>query len=222
MPLHALGVVKGIMPYQLAILSDVHADLQALENALCQIQRIGCDQIVCAGDLVDYGLFPEETLSLLKARAIPCIRGNHDRWATKDGGASWDLSRGTMKFLSSLPSSWEKTIEGVRVAIHHASPRGDMDGIYPEQLDLALAQMLVDKAACDVLVVGHTHQAFRIDVAGARTIVNPGALLRDPGPGAENPPATGTFGVLELPSREFRVHRAADGAEAPVLRQGLA
>lgn len=210
------------MSYRLAIFSDIHADLHALQDALRHIDRIGCDEIVCAGDLVDFGLFPEETLGLIIERGIPCVRGNHDRWAVKSGAASLDLSPGSMRFLSGLPTAWEKRVEGVRLAVHHGSPRGDMDGIDPDQLDLALADMLLRKADCDVLIVGHTHVAFRVDVAGGRSILNPAALLRDPASGDEGPPATGTFGILDLPSGEFRVHRASDGAEVPIPRRLLA
>ena len=69
----------------------------------------------------------------------------------------------------------------------------------------------------DVLIVGHTHQAFALRF-GDRLIANPGALLRDPAPGAGNPPATGTFGVLELPARTWRVYRASDGCEVEIVR----
>lgn len=47
----------------IAVISDVHADVHSLDAALQQIRDLGCDQIVCAGDLVDFGLFPEETIS---------------------------------------------------------------------------------------------------------------------------------------------------------------
>jgi hypothetical protein len=131
------------------------------------------------------------------------------------------LSHATKAFLAELPTRWERTIEGVRVAVHHGSPRGDTDGIEPEHTDLAMAQMLLRKADCDVLIVGHTHQAFRLDVAGGRSILNSAALLRDPAPGAQNPPATGTFGVIELPSREFHVHLASGGIEVAVAHRVL-
>jgi predicted phosphodiesterase len=53
---------------RLAILSDVHGDLYALRDALVQVERLRCDAIVCAGDLLDYGLFPQETIELLIER----------------------------------------------------------------------------------------------------------------------------------------------------------
>jgi len=52
---------------RLAVFTDLHADLHALRDALSQIERLHCDAIVCAGDLVDYGVFPEETRRLSPA-----------------------------------------------------------------------------------------------------------------------------------------------------------
>src|SRR5690349_2697789 len=130
------------MPTRLAIISDVHADVHAVRDALAQIERLGCELVVCAGDIVDCGLYPEETIDLLARRKIPCIRGNHDRWAVaRDRGelrdtSGWDLSPRAVGFLAQLASSWSATLEGVRVAVHHASPRSDMDGIYPSDVTL--------------------------------------------------------------------------------------
>jgi putative phosphoesterase len=210
--------------FRLAVISDVHADLHALTDALLQIDRLRCDAIVCAGDLVDFGLFPDETLSLLAERRIPTARGNHDRWAVErraSQGGGWELSKGSRRFLAALPPSYSLEREGVRVAVHHASPRGDMDGIHPQQIDFELAAAHLHQAAADIVLVGHTHIAFALDVEGVGVIANPAALLRDPADGAENPPATGTFGILELPSRRFSVHRANDGEEAEIIRRTL-
>ncbi len=88
--------LRKTMTYRLALLSDIHADLHALQGAFRHIDALGCDGIVCAGDLVDYGLFPDETIQLLISRNIPTIRGNHDRWAASrepgwGGSATADL-----------------------------------------------------------------------------------------------------------------------------------
>jgi predicted phosphodiesterase len=69
----------------IGIISDVHADVEALRAALGHMQRLGCRRIVCAGDMVDYGHFPEATVALMIERKIPCARGNHDRWAVRLG-----------------------------------------------------------------------------------------------------------------------------------------
>ena len=221
---------------KLAIITDVHADLLALTDAIASIDRMGCDQIVCAGDLVDYGRFPGKTLSLLQERSIPTIRGNHDRWAL--GGklmSGKPLSDKGVLFLLSLPLQLERLLDGVRIAVHHGQPKKDMEGVYPDQLSREEAIRLLDRADTDVLIVGHTHIPFRIEVRGRGVICNPGALLRDavdpphatavfdvstgefvPGPS----PTPGLFGVLDLPSLDFKVY-AATGEEREFIRKTL-
>jgi putative phosphoesterase len=223
---------------KLAVISDVHADVHALRDALARVDEMGCDLVVCAGDLVDYGLFPEGTLALLAERRIPCIRGNHDRWATAADGydtTGFDLTGKAMAFLEALPSGWDKTLDGVRVAVRHGTPKSDMTGIDPRRaLGPDARRWLTEADDADVLLVGHTHLAFALRVAGGGLIANPGALLRDPASKSEAgamlydpdsgkfvpaPPLDGgTFGVLRLPERVFSAHRAADGREVDVLR----
>lgn len=199
---------------RLAIISDVHADVHALRDALGQIDRLGCDQIVCAGDLIDWGLFPEETITLLRERKIPCIRGNHERWAVSAGRdqSGWDLLPRTVHFLEMLPTNLMLTIEGVRVAVWHARPGSDMRGIEADAYATELGQLL-DRAEADVLIVGHTHEPFARRLKSGRVVANPGALLRDPATRDEGFPSPGTFAMLELPSKRFTVYRAADGNE---------
>jgi putative phosphoesterase len=236
---------------RIAFISDVHADVHALADALAQIERLGCDAVVCAGDLLDWGLFPAETIALLRQHRIPSIRGNHDRWAVGRGRADdpnadrpaalhdasgWDLSEDAMAFLAALPPAWSATLDGVRIAVHHASPGSDVTGIYPDSATETELRGWLDEADADVLVVGHTHIAFCMEVSGRGVVVNPGALLRHPAHPMDSAwlldpstgqfqrapaPGGGTFGVLELPSGAFRVLNAADGAEVQVTRKRL-
>ncbi|MGO9836085.1 MAG: metallophosphoesterase family protein [Polyangiaceae bacterium] len=216
---------------KLAIISDVHADVHALRDALAQIERLGCNEIVCAGDVLDWGRFPERTIALLQERRIPTVRGNHDRWAVSEGhdARGWRLTPRALAFLESLPASWTRRIDDVRVAVWHARPRSDMKGVYPDASTTELASQL-DRAEADVLVVGHTHVPFARFV-DRRLVCNPGALLRDPAEPMDGgmlfdresgkfvpAPAAGggTFGVLELPTLRFTVHRAGDGVEVEI------
>jgi predicted phosphodiesterase len=218
---------------KLAIISDLHADVHALRDALGQIERLGCVEIVCAGDVLDYGRFPERTIALLQERRIPTILGNHERWALSEGhdASGWRLTTRAIEFLESLPASWTRRIDDVRVAVWHARPKSDMKGLYPDASTTELASQL-DRAEADVLVVGHTHLPFARFV-GRRLVCNPGALLRDPAEPMDDAmlfdpasskfvavpaPGGGTFGVLELPTLRFTVHRARDGAEVEVPR----
>ena len=61
-----------------AVLSDVHANLHALEAVLAEIDAGGFDAIWCLGDLVGYGPKPNECVALLRERTAICLAGNHD------------------------------------------------------------------------------------------------------------------------------------------------
>ena len=195
---------------RLGVLSDVHGDYAALQDALAQLKRIGVIDVVCAGDILDWGPSPGRCLELLAARGIPCVRGNHDY--VDAGGSTFDplvyLTGKALAFLDAMPQSWERTIAGVRVHVTHASPGDVMRGIHADRADVGA---ILATARADVLVVGHTHVPMNLATPHG-TIVNPGSVLRQP-PASERIPASGTFGVLELPSRRFVVHRASDGAE---------
>ncbi len=233
-----MSVVK-VGSQTLGVVSDVHGDMFSLGLALDHLRRMDCDPILCAGDLLDIEPFGEEVVQRIKAEAIVCIRGNHERWALErrrrqpdlrrsapsiveaadlfTGGT--ELSRDALAYLATLPSSWSAEIAGVRVAMWHARPGSDMEGIRADAAGPELRRRLLDQAAADVLIVGHTHDAFCL-VAGGGRIVNPGSCCsktlayKQAGvlavPDGYRP---ATFGVLKLPSKRFTVFQAVDGAE---------
>lgn len=225
---------------KLGIVSDLHGDAIALREALAAMDALRCDVVVCAGDLVDYGRDAEATIGILRERRIPTIRGNHDRWAIGETSlvrTRTKLSTASIDFLLAAPVLLDLELDGVRVAIRHGTPESDMRGIYPRIMSGADLRAHLDSVRADVLVVGHTHVPFRIDLPGRGVLVNPGALLRDPNERfakkailfdpyvrrlvAAGANAGGTFGVLELPSKTFTVHRAADGAAIPAPEMTL-
>src|SRR4051794_25536235 len=118
---------------KLGLISDIHGDPVALELAWSHLIVLGADRIVCAGDLVGYGPFPDRVVAFLRDRQVDAVRGNHDRWALERGAGAPDSFGGgtpgdeTLEHLRSLPShlevSWGRTI-GVVV---HGSPRSDME-----------------------------------------------------------------------------------------------
>jgi len=61
-----------------AILSDVHANLEALEVVLAEVERMGVDRIYCLGDMVGYNASPNECMQMFAERDIPTLMGNHD------------------------------------------------------------------------------------------------------------------------------------------------
>ena len=227
------------MPKLIGVLADIHGDIFALDAALPRLREMGCDVILCAGDLIDMEPFGEEVIQRLKAeKNIICILGNHERWALdrrhrqKDmrsffepchiseyfgGGA--ELSRGSLAWLATLPVHWEAELEGVRVAMWHARPGSDMEGLEKERAGPGLRRSLLGQAHADVLIVGHSHTEFELAVdAPPGKILNPGACCSKtygykPSGSLALPDGfrAATFGVLELPSQEFKVFRALDG-----------
>ena len=197
---------------QLALISDVQGDVHALRDALVQIDQLGIDRIICCGELVDYGLFPEETLTLLRQRQIVCVRGNHDRWAARRssaGSIGWDLKRQSMAFLGSLPVTLWLVVDGVRVAVHHARPKNDMAGIAHDAPERELVELAGSgRSRCP----GCWPYSRAVCTLRSRwsPVCNPGALLSEPTPGTEVL-APGTFGILDARHREFTVRRAIDG-----------
>ena len=196
---------------RLGVISDVHGDFAALQEALAQLDRLDVAEIVCAGDVLDWGPSPGRCLELLQERGIPCVRGNHD--FLDSGGSIFEpldfLSGKAVAYLRAMSRNLERTIAGFRVVVWHASPGDVMRGIHPDRG--AEAGAILATAGADVLVVGHTHVPMHLP-APKGAIVNPGSILRQP-PTSEPIPASGTFAVLELPSSTFTVYRASDGAE---------
>src|SRR3989442_1494751 len=93
---------------RLAVLSDVHSNLPALQAVLADVDRIAPDGIWVAGDLVGYNPWPNEVLEILRERHVRAIRGNHDRGAI-GGDTSWFN---------------ELAAEGVRWTRIHLAPAG--------------------------------------------------------------------------------------------------
>lgn len=62
----------------IAIISDIHGNLEAFEAVLKDIEGLGIEEIYCAGDIVGYGANPNECVEIVRDRKIPCVAGNHD------------------------------------------------------------------------------------------------------------------------------------------------
>jgi putative phosphoesterase len=172
---------------RLGLIADIHADLRALERALRGLESHGVEQVVCAGDLVGYGDQPDAVVALVRAQAIPCIRGNHDRWAVERrqviGSRGWQpaaLRDETWEFLHALPASARLDHAGRVVAVHHGSPESDTEFVTPYKPLPASIARFWDEGAADVLVLGHSHIPM-IDRGPRGTIVNPGSVAGVPG-----------------------------------------
>ena len=85
---------------RLAVISDVHANLEALRAALASIAAEGVDRILCLGDIVGYHADPGECIALLRRSGAICVLGNHDgavAGRTATDGFSADAARGVAR-----------------------------------------------------------------------------------------------------------------------------
>lgn len=162
----------------LACISDIHGNAPALEAVLRDIESKGITRILCAGDLVGFGPFPNEVIDLLRAGEIPCVMGNYDakvmkfpqkkkKYKKKKRAESYESLRWTWKhlsdqnrvYLAGLPFSHAETIGGFSVLMAHGSMRSYKDYI-PESTSEAGLIGLLDGNAPEIFITGHTHLPF--------------------------------------------------------------
>lgn len=67
-----------------AVIADIHANLEAFQVVLQDIQEQKCTHTICLGDVVGYNANPKECLDIVRGMGIPCIKGNHDEYCSQD------------------------------------------------------------------------------------------------------------------------------------------
>ena len=178
---------------QLAVLSDIHGNLPALEAVLNDLQQYPIDGIVVAGDIVNGGPQGAETAQRLRALDSWMIRGNADnallKYAAGDVPAIWHtchqfaqlrwthrhVDQETLAFLKSLPEQRVIALPGTAaIRVVHGSPRHVSESIFPDR-DPAALEMALAQTSEPVLVCGHTHLPWQVERNG-RLVLNPGAV----------------------------------------------
>jgi putative phosphoesterase len=180
---------------RVAVITDVHANLPALEATLASIDAEGIERIYCGGDLVGYGPRPNAVCELIEARSIPTIYGNYD-WAiardeedcrcayvTKHDrqigqlSVDWTLantSRRAKAFMHELPFDLRFELANKRIRLVHGSPRRVNEYLF-EDKPARTFERIAAAADCDVLVFGHTHQPWVHEYGGV-LFVNCGSV----------------------------------------------
>lgn len=184
--------VRGHVQLRVGLISDIHADLPALEAALDVLERAGVDRIVCMGDVVQKGPDGEEVVELMQRLLIPTVAGNHDDSELALGR----MSRSAREWLVSLPDKREYSWCGKSIMLAHESPLRE-GWVFPGQVPKKLKRYLRGREV-DVLCLGHTHVPMRMEWRNM-LFLNPGSVSR----GRRGFPCT--CAVLELPTLEYTV-----------------
>lgn len=191
-----------------AFISDIHSNLEALERSLEKIDAMGVDHILCLGDIVGYGPYPNECVQLVRNRCTMSVQGNHDSGVTGEtsigkftrfgqSAIQWTqevLLAEHVEYLRSLPLV--HTVADVTIV--HSSPRRPHSWEYV--FSWPDAQRCFANFSTGYCFLGHTHIPFVVSEngvfhsfsVGIRHLINVGSIgqARDGIPKA-------SFGVLD-------------------------
>ena len=215
---------------QVAVITDIHANLPALQAALARIDELGIAAVYCGGDLVGYGPHPNEVCALIQERGIPTIYGNYDHAIARDEhdcgcayvtphdreigqhSVEWTLvhtDAAAKDFMRTLPFDLRFRVGSRGVHVVHGSPRKVNEYLFEEK-PATLYERLAVAETDEVLVFGHTHKPWVNDFGGVR-FVNCGSVGK---PKDGDPRAA--FAVLEagITGTQVTIERVAYDAGA--------
>lgn len=182
---------------RLAVISDIHANLHALEAVWEDLEKQRPDVVYGLGDLVGYGAFPNEVVESVASRAIPTVMGNYDDgvgFDLDDCGCVYqdpdDVLRGEQSllwtrrhatdthkaFLRSLPIQIRLEDRRPTVLLVHGSPRRINEYLYEDRPQATFERIAI-AAGSDVILFGHTHLPYEKWVGGT-LFVNAGSVGR--------------------------------------------
>jgi len=174
---------------RIAVISDVHGNLPALETVLRDIDLRAPDVIVNLGDCVTSPLWPRETLELLDSRGMPTVRGNHDRIILaappEKVTPSVQYSRESLtdvqrEALGALPATLQFD-DGVLAV--HGTPDDDSEYLLEDKVAGRLARSprnvldtRLQGVTAGLILCGHSHTQHCAMASGNRLVVNPGSV----------------------------------------------
>ena len=180
---------------KIAIISDIHANLPALEAVLAHADSIGVKGYWCLGDLVQFNAFPDEVVTAIRKLNAPCIHGNIDLrvlemkqqlktaifedLAEEMQPFAWSynqLSRKNRKFLRKLPEAMRIKFKGHKFLLVHGSPAANDEPLYVDTAEERLIE-LASSGDAEFILCGHTHKPFTRE-AGGVLFINPGSVGR--------------------------------------------
>jgi putative phosphoesterase len=198
--------------HSVAVITDIHANVKALDAALDAIASLAVDAVYCGGDLVGYGPHPNEVCRQIEEHDVPTIYGNYDYAIARDledcgcayvdqhdrelgqRSVAWTLEhtdQRSKEYMCALPFDLRFELGDTRVRLVHGSPRKVNEYLF-EDKPARTFERIAAGADCDVLVFGHTHKPWVHEYGGV-LFVNCGSVGK---PKDGDPRAA--FAVLEL------------------------
>ena len=169
---------------KIALFSDIHANLPALEACLSDIDNQKADAVYCLGDLVGYNIWPNEVINTIRKRGIPAIAGNYDFGigrSSDDCGCAYktdgekEMGKVSIsftneitgeeerKYLRSLPAhirvEFQLNDDKLNLLLVHGSPRRINEYLFEDRDEKSLLRIIND-AGADIMCFGHTHKPY--------------------------------------------------------------
>lgn len=226
---------------QLTIFGDIHANLPALVAVFADIDARNLDNLYCLGDLVGYGVWPNEVITAVRQRNIPTIMGNYDQGVGQDShdcgcayktpaaqalgerSIAWSnahTSAENKAYLRQLVAQIPLQLGDLQIVLVHGSPRKVNEYLYEDRPEASLERLL-DMVQADVLVCGHTHLPYHRVLGSGRHVINAGSVGK---PKDNNPQAgyvvliaTGKELAVEFIRLPYDVEQAAQAIEATTM-----
>jgi putative phosphoesterase len=225
---------------KIAVLGDIHGNLEALKAAYAAAMTAKPDRFYHLGDLGGYAPFVNEVVGFLVEHGIEGVQGNYDEAVANDRehcgcrsegplqeemahvSFSWTkghVSPKSKAYMKKLPTEITFTVEGKRVWLFHATP--GKNNLYwhearPEKFFLEMAQ----KVDADIMIYGHTHKPYRKDIDG-KVFINAGSVGK---PKDGDPRACVAMITIESANVQVEFIRAAYDVEktaAAIAESGL-
>ena len=187
---------------KIAVISDIHANKDAFDRVLEDIDKFNPDKIFCLGDLILAGYNPNyvcEKLLELKEQMgqnFEIIQGNTDKMVANCTEELLENAKRAfpcmgysleqdvritddryLDFVRNLPEKKQVILNDLKVELVHGSPRNQSENIYPNLTDTELEEMVKDSSA-DVILCGHTHIPCGYSLDSGKTIINVGSVGR--------------------------------------------
>ncbi len=240
-PVLARARGEALTTLRIAILSDIHGNVHALDRCLDDLAaRGGADTVVAAGDLCLDGPRPKHVLRRLRALGARCLRGNTDRLVGETGvppldaetarAVGWvrdEIGEECTRWLRDLPFSLAFGDGEDGLLVCHANPKSDDEHVWPDAYDDTLERLFGDVTQ-RTIAFGHLHLSY-VRVWRGRTLVNVASagLPKDGDPQAHYAILTWRSGGWEVQSRRVafdvaKVARQLKKSGIPDVEQRLA
>jgi putative phosphoesterase len=176
---------------KIAILSDIHANLYALQAVIELIKKQNINKLFVLGDMIGYYYQPKQVLSLLKEFDTIYVKGNHEQmledviqdtkkqpFITQKYGngieiAIKDLTKDDIKFLTTLPKTQTIEVDKIKILLCHGSPWDTNFYLYPDAAQEQINKF--DNYEFDYIFFGHTHYPVIFEGTNKK-IINPGSV----------------------------------------------